>query len=135
MTRRGSIALLVVSFAALVVGVASGLQTQAYTRCQARWNEQSALSARERAAAADQDRAADQAEVLADRAEAAATRTLILTVFNAKGPDQARAAFAAYETSTAAVAEQRQQIAAQRAEADRQRQINPLPPLPSETCG
>lgn len=124
------VGLLVVSFVALVVAVGSGVQRQAdsvrlreYIDCQASVNEASALAARVRADAAEQDR-------VADLAESDATRTLILTVFTAADPDrvgQVRAAFAAYGQATAAVAKSR-------AEAERQRQANPLPPLPSETC-
>lgn len=130
MSFRLQVALLVVSFVALIIAVGSGIQRQAdssrlrdYIACQAAVNEASALSQRARAAAAEQDRASD-------RAESEATRRLILTVFTATGPDardQARAAFATYEKALAAVA-------ASRADADRQRQANPLPPLPSETC-
>lgn len=120
-TRRGSIALLIVSFLALITAAYSGVASQQYARCQANWNEQSALATRERAEAADQDRNTD-------RAESEATKTLILTVFAAKSPEQARAAFVTYE-------EAQRRIDAARAAAEQQRRENPMPPLPSETCG
>lgn len=124
------VALLVVSFVALVIAVGSGIQRQAdsarlrdYIACQASVNEASALAQRARADAATQDRAADLAE-------SEATRDLILTVFTAVDPDrvgQVRAAFVTYDQATTAVAKSR-------ADAERQRQANPLPPPPSETC-
>lgn len=131
MSRRTHVALLVVSFVALVVATASGIQRQAdsarleaYIRCQVAVNEATAMATRERAAAAEVDRAAD-------RDESTATRTLILAVFTATGPDareQIRAAFVAYDRRL-------REVEARRGEAERQRREHPLPPLPSETCG
>lgn len=124
MSRRGSIALLVISFAALVIAAYSGITGQAYAHCQAKLNERSALAQRARADAAAQDRDAD-------RAESTATRDLIVAVFNASGPnarDENRASFARYETRM-------KEIETTRQEAEQRRQQNPLPPLPSETCG
>lgn len=124
MSRRGSIALLIISFIALIVASYSGVTGQAYARCQAGLNERSAIAQRARGDAAAQDRDAD-------RAESTATRDLIVAVFSAAGPnarDEVRAAFARYETRM-------REIETTRQEAEQRRQQNPLPPLPSETCG
>lgn len=131
MTRRKQIGLLVVSFIALVVASVTGIQRQAdsarlaaYIRCQVAVNEAMAVATRDRAAAAEVDRAAD-------RDESTATRTLILAVFTATGPaarDQVRAAFVAYDLTL-------RDLDARRGEAERQRREHPLPPLPSQTCG
>lgn len=130
LTRRAQIALLAVSFAALVLASITGVQRQgdsarlaAYIRCQVSVNEATAMATRARTEAAEVDQAADQAE-------SAATRTLILTVFTATGPDpreQVRAAFVAYDRAL-------REIQTRRAEAEQQRITHPLPPLPSETC-
>lgn len=120
-TRPRAVALLAVSVLSLLIAAYSGVQTRSQAACQAQVNEQAALSARAGREAAEWDRAAD-------RAESEATKTLILAVFAAKTPEQAQTAFAAYE-------ETQSRVAATRAETDRQRRENPLPPLPSETCG
>lgn len=130
LSRRAQIWLLAVSFCALIIASATGLQRQAdsarlaaYIRCQVAVNEAAAMATRARAEATEVDQAATQDE-------STATRTLILAVFAATGPDareQVRAAFAAYDRS-------QRQIQARRAEAEQQRKTHPLPPLPSETC-
>jgi hypothetical protein len=131
LSRRAQIGLLAISFVSLIVASVTGVQRQTdsarlerYIRCQVGVNEASALANRERSAAAEVDRDADQDESLA-------TRTLILAVFTATGPnarDDVRAAFVAYDRTL-------RDIDARRADAQRQRAANPLPPLPSETCG
>lgn len=130
LNRTVQIFLLVVSFGALVLASVVGIQRQAdatrlraYIDCQVSVNEAVAVANRARTEAAEVDRAAD-------RAESTATRTLILSVFAASGPDardQVRAAFVVYDRTI-------RDIDARRAEAQRQRAANPLPPLPSETC-
>ncbi len=135
LTRTAALVVFVVSWVALGLSVWSGLAWQSYARCQAGVNEQQALSQRGRIEAADRDRAADLQEAAADRAELAATKTLIIGVFNARGSEAVRQVYATYETALAEATVQRQQAARLRDEAERRRRENPPPPLPSETCG
>lgn len=121
MTRRANVMLLVVSFTALIFGAVSTILQSDRNACQARVNEASAQAQLARAAAADQDR-------MSDRAETAATATLIQAVFTSTTPDQVRRAYAAYAQTMV-------QIGKARAGAEAQRQANPLPAPPSETCG
>lgn len=131
LSRRAQIGLLIASFVSLIVASVTGIQRQTdsarlerYIRCQVSVNEAMAMATRDRATAAEVDRAAD-------RDESTATRTLILSVFTATGPDareQVRAAFVSYDKTL-------RDIDVRRADAERQRREHPLPPLPSETCG
>ena len=74
-----------------------------------------------RADAAEQDRTSDREESLA-------TAELIRAVFTARSQDDTRAAYLIY-------AKRLDEITAQRAETERQRQSAPLPAPPSQTCG
>jgi hypothetical protein len=120
-SRHQNAVLLAVSLLAIVMAIYSGLRGQAYDRCQASVNEAQAIASKARAEAAAQDRAAD-------RAESIATYTLIREVFTVKGREEILAAYRKYESTV-------DQVNAGRAQADQQRQQNPLPPLPSATCG
>lgn len=135
MSRRTAVIVFVVSWISLGLAVYSGLSWQSYARCQASVNDQGARSTQGRIVAADRDRAADLQESAADRAELAATKALIIGVFQAHGQAEVRDAYATYETALASVDLKRQVATRLRAEAERRRQENPPPPLPSETCG
>lgn len=119
--RSAGWALLVASLLALIMSVWSGIQTQVAVRCQATVNEAQVASQRARAAAAEQDRQAD-------RAESTTMAELIHDVFSAKTQAEVQRAYATYTANMSAIADQR-------AAAEAQRKANPLPPLPSETCG
>jgi hypothetical protein len=94
-----------VALLALVLSVYFGVQQFHLTQCQARYAEASNASQRARASAADVDRRAQDA--------------LFKAV--ADSPRSAITAIRAYNDS--------------RAEADRQRAANPVPPPPSTNCG
>lgn len=120
-TLRANWFLLGLSALALLAAVWSSVQGQAYARCQAMVNESQSIAQRERAAAADQDRQADQQE-------SAATAALIRSVFTSGSRAQSLTAYATYKTTL-------DDINARRADTDQQRRAHPLPALPSETCG
>jgi hypothetical protein len=95
----------VMAVVALAVSVVVGVKQYQLTRCIARYNEQSNISQRVRAAANDADRQAldNLIKVIADN------------------PDQAVGALRTYDAA--------------RTGADKQRANSPIPDPPSETCG
>lgn len=119
--RSRDVVLFIASAIAMVLATYTGVTGQIRNDCQVRVNEAQAVAQRERAAAADQDRAAD-------RTEAAAIRELVRAVFASKTQTEVLAANARYELAVA-------EVDRQRADAEEQRRLHPLPPLPSETCG
>ncbi len=94
-----------IALLALVLSVWFGIQQYQLTKCQARYAEVSNASQRARAQAADVDR----------RAQDSLFRAV------ADNPKTAIAEIRAYNLS--------------RADADRQRAANPVPPPPSTNCG
>ncbi len=102
---QANIAWKAMALVALVLSVVIGARQYQMTACQARYNEASNASQRARAAAAESDRVALDAMLIAV----------------ADSPREAIGAIRKYNAARAA--------------ADQQRQANPIPPPPSETCG
>lgn len=121
--------LLVASMGALVVGVASEISRQSGARCQAQYNEINNERTRILTDVGAQERAAQR------RRDDALDRTF-LDPSLLKPADQRTAADRAHvqelfrEYLAAA-----QQLQVERAEADKARAENPVPPPPSQTCG
>ncbi len=104
------------------------------TNCLSEYNNAAAASQAARAAAAAEDRRADEQDRQANEAD----RLALKAVFDALGAqDQAttRAAFAAAILTFQRTDAQRKATVEQRAENERKRQENPLPPPPSLRCG
>jgi hypothetical protein len=104
-SRHAARTVQVVAVLALFLSVWFGVQQYQLTACQAKYAEVSNASQRARARAAEVDRQAQDA----------------LFVQVAEQPRNAISAIRAYNAS--------------RAEADRQRAANPIPPPPSTKCG
>ena len=118
--RVQGIVLLVLALLAMVMATYSGLQSASYARCQASVNEALVRAQVARGEAAEQDRQSD-------REESAATAALIRAVFT---PGTSASRMAAYERYRATV----DAINERRAVTEEQRQANPLPAPPSQTC-
>lgn len=103
--RVANIAWKVMAAVALLLSIGIGYQQRQMTACQARYNEASNASQQARSLAAEADR-----QAVDELMRAVATN-----------PRQALIAIRAYN--------------AKRDLADRQREANPVPPPPSETCG
>jgi hypothetical protein len=103
--RQANVAWKLMALAALVMSLFIAAKQYEMTGCQARYNEASNISQRARSEAATVDR------VALDK----------LLVQVAEQPHSAIVAIRQYNQS--------------RADADRQRAANPVPPSPSETCG
>lgn len=129
--RLTSVAIAVIALA-LAIGV--GVQQVRLTSCLSSYNDSSARSTAARAQAAAEDRKADDADRLATDGERQAFLSLLESI---QSGDQAKekvafinlaAAYQAGDTSRAATAKTR-------ADNERKRAENPVPPPPSLKCG
>jgi len=142
----------IISVSMLIYLLIIGGLTYGYARvsgCLASYADQSAVSTAARADAAAEDRRLNDAEGRIDdsdraryRADQAAMARLLAKLGNPESSREERAAEFAnllkVTTETARILDaneaQREQIRAERARIDGERQRNPVPPPPSQTC-
>lgn len=119
--RVVGVVVLTASVLALVLAFWSGYQVRDYARCQSAVSEALIQASNARATAAEQDR-------LSDRHESSATAELIRAVFTVQTPGERVAAYTTYRQALDTI-----NAAREATQADRQ--ANPLPAPPSQTCG
>lgn len=127
-------ALMATALLSLLLSVVVGIQYRSVLDCQQRYAEASARSSAARASAAAEDRAADEADRQADDADRRAFRAVIAAVA-VQDRAASAAAFTELVTVYASTDASRAATARTRAETERKRASNPIPPPPSRRCG
>jgi hypothetical protein len=123
-----------VAIVSLLLAVAIGVKQLSLASCLSDYSNRSAVSTAARADAAAQDRKADEADRQADARDRAAFKTLI-DALAVQDQGKTRQAFAdlvaTYKETDAA----RAATAKSRADNERKRAENPVPPSPELRCG
>lgn len=127
-------AIQVVAVASLLLALVIGFKQYSLASCISDYSNASATSTAARAAAAAEDRKADEADRLADAQDRAAFKKLIdaLAVQNQAATKQA---FIDLVATFKATDEARAATARSRTDNERKRAANPVPPPPSLRCG
>ncbi len=120
-SRTVGVVVMVASVLALVMAFYSSYRVRAYASCQSAVSEALIRATQATAEAAEQDRQSD-------REESAATAELIRTVFTVQTPAERIAAYTSYREAL-------DDINTARLTTEADRQANPLPAPPSQTCG
>lgn len=127
-------AIQLVAVASLLLAVVVGFKQFSLASCISDYSNASAVSTAGRAAAAAEDRKADEADRQADAKERLAFRELVDALAVQDQPRTQRA-FAALVVTYKETDEARVKTALARKENDRKRAENPVPPAPELKCG
>lgn len=124
----------VAAAASLILAITIGVRQLSLANCLAHYSNSSAVATAARAEAASQDRKADEADRQADERDRAAFKTLI-DALAAQDKLATKQAFVDLVATYKATDEARAATAKSRADNERKRAANPVPPSPELRCG
>lgn len=127
-------AIQIVAVLSLLLAVVVGLKQYSLASCISDYSNASATSTAGRAAAAAEDRKADEADRQADAKEREAFRTLV-DALAAQDKAATQSAFVNLVATYRQTDESRVQTALARKDNERKRAENPVPPAPELKCG
>jgi hypothetical protein len=123
-----------VAVLSLILAIGIGFKQLNLASCLSSYSNASAVSTAGRAAAAAEDRKADEADRQADAQEREAFRVLIAALAS-QDQVKTQAAFASLVATYQETDKSRAATALARAENERKRRANPVPPSPELKCG